>query len=214
MFSLDRALSGGVSTSSPLADLIGFVTPFAMFMLFAGAVALLFYYVTGENKRADKLMPKYLSNMLRVFSYFGLFVASLGLVNGAFQVMYFVLSNILPLNKGMEEAEPIVLAKGIALLVIFGIFAYASRMGKMKVDAWSKEHGDISTKIFLSIGMLAYSFVVVTSSIVFALQFVDFLFEDRVDGVDVMALSVLLAALPALAVFGNRTMEVLKKEGK
>ncbi|MCA9386603.1 hypothetical protein KC669_01070 [Candidatus Dojkabacteria bacterium] len=207
-------IADSFQSSVQLSMLNSFATSFITIMLYVAAFALIFYYITGENKRADKYMPKFLSHALRGLAYVGLYSASFGLVASAYKILMYVFTNLFTdLPKSVDKYDGFMLLEAIVLLIFFGIFAYLVRMGKMRLDKWVKENGEMSTKLFVAFGMLTYAFTASTAFFVFLINFLKYIDDSKI-GLDVNTLAVLLATLPALAFFAKRSMEVLKQEGK
>ncbi|MCA9381280.1 hypothetical protein KC678_03375 [Candidatus Dojkabacteria bacterium] len=207
-------IADSFQSSVQLSMLNSFATSFITVLLYVGAFALIFYYITGENKRADKYMPKFLSHALRGLAYVGLYAASFGLVASTYKVLMYVFTNVFTdLPRSVDKGDGYLLIEGIVLLVFFGLFAFMVRMAKKKLDMWAKEGGNMSTKLFVAFGMLTYAFTASTAFFVFIINFINYIDDSKV-GIDVNTLAVLLSVLPAVAFFTKRSMDILKQEGK
>lgn len=202
------AAIGAVSSIFQLLEMIMavFIFPFALLL-----IALVLYYFTGDRKKAEDFMPKLMAQSFRVFSYFWVLIISLAAYMGLNQVLNYILSQVLPEGRFSAEVESETLVRGLVLLLLMAGFAYGYKRLYDYSAKVSSIRGSVSTKIFVSFGLVVFSILTFFSAINTFMNFVDFAYDtDR--GVSASAVAMLLSSLTFFSFYLVKGVEVLKNE--
>jgi hypothetical protein len=199
---------GAISSAFQLLETIMavFIFPFALLL-----IALVLYYFTGDKKKAEDFMPKLMAQSFRVFSYFWILIISLVAYMGLNQILNYILSQVLPEGRFSNEVEAETLVRGLVLVLLMAVFAYGyKKLYDYSADV-SSVRGSVSTKIFLSFGLIIFSILTFFSSISTFMNFVDFAY-DTDGGVSAGSVAMLLSSLTFLSLYLVKGIEILKKE--
>lgn len=208
------ATSGLLSLFGLSASLYSSVVVF-IYLLAIVTVCLVLYYFTGNDKKADKFFPNLMGQSLRVFSYVWMFLSSIAFFAGLTMVFFWMFDNVLPDSKGIlasgKDAEWDILVKGLLImafaLILIGVKFMINRM----VVKTSGIGGTVSTKIFVSLGLVLFSILMFVSGLSFLLNFVDYLKESKA-GLDPMTWSIFFSSFLLLSAYMAKAWMVLKEE--
>lgn len=216
---LNMSSSTGGGSFGALGLGVGLYSALMVFVyLFAiVTVCLILYYFTGTDKKADKFFPNLMSQSLRTYSYVWIFLSSVVAFFGLATVFFWVFDNILPKSEGIfstgKDAEWDVLVKGLVVLtfalLLIGFKVVLNRM----VVKTSRIGSTVSTKVFVSFGMILFSIFFFVSGLSFLLNFVDYAKESDA-GLDPLTWSVFFASMLLLGSYLTKAYIVLKKESK
>ncbi len=205
------ASSGGAILS--LLNIIGSLMILSVFPFALLLIALVLYYFTGEKKKAEEFMPKLMAQSIRVFSYVWLLLISFGTFIGVTQVLFYVFANLLPGSRFFEEPDSQVLVQGLVLVLLMAVFA----VGKVLLNRYSIKvsgvGGSVSTKLFITFGMIIFSILLFISSISVFMNVVDFIYDNR-SGIDASGVAVMFSSLGFFSAYALKGIKVLQSESK
>ena len=207
----ESALYSGsiVSMLSVFASLLFYL----MLPIFLFLFALVLYYFTGNNKKADEFMPKLAAQSVRIFSYVWLLIISIGAFLGISQSLYYIFASILPASEFALSSGSETFTKGVVVTILMACFAVgAVFLNRYSVEA-SGVGGSISTKIFASIGLTIFSILFFISSITTLTNLVDFTSNTSV-GIDSSSVSIMLSSLGLFVAYLVKVAQLLKAESK
>lgn len=180
-------------------------------------LGLILYYFTGKEKKAEKFMPNLMAQSLRIFNYIWMFIVSIGAFIAANMFLAPILEFIMPDPEfsGIEtdEFDDQTLVRGIITLLLVVIFGLLSILFNRKVYEVSKVPGTISTKLFITSGLIFFSIPAFIFTVNTFNNIVDYIYNQD-GGVSGTYISLMFTSIAATMVFIAKAMQILKRESK
>lgn len=207
--------------SGGLFSLVATVLSMIMLPFIFIMIALVLYYFTGDKKRAEGFMPFLMSQLLRVYNYFWLFIISLVAYFGLQDVVSAILKAILPASKSFSvvggdsknEFDSQTFVKGIVLLILMALLAGFKVFLNRKSTELTKMGGSVSTKLFLATGLFVFSLLAFVSTLTSIDSILGYLY-DKSDGVNSSSLAMMIASVTMLSLYLVKSWQVIKGEVK
>lgn len=214
------AVDSGFGDFSSIFGLFGSLVSIMFLPFFLIGLGFVFYYFTGDKKKADDFIPNLMSQGMRLFSYTWLlliaFVGFLSLNMMFGSVLSVILPSAEPTYSFMEEDNDFdskSFVQGIALLIISIATAAGTILLQRKSLEISKIGATISAKIFYVSGMVIFSLVAFFSTVGTVMNIIEYLYENSY-GIDSSAVSVMISSIVLFGLFVSKGFETLRKESK
>jgi len=208
--------TSGLGSGLGFGGILGVISPFMSLIMFLVAlifIALVLYYFTGNNKKAEGFMPNLMSQSFRIFYYVWMYIVSLAAFGAVASMLTEILEEILPeaARARASEFEGETFFTSLVVFLFTLIFAAVLFYLNRAVVTTSGVGGTVSTKTFLTFGIVTYSIVYFVSTLLVVSEFMAYLYDTDM-GLSANTWSWMFAGLAFLGVFVARGMMVLRNE--
>lgn len=191
-----------------LASFIGAFSGFIILPLFFFLLAIILYYFTGDKKRADEFMPHLMTVGFRIFGYSWILGFSL--------IAFMSLNSVLGLifrSFGGSRLQTEALLSSAGILALAAVLIYTMRRLVNTAQRMTNNYGTVSTKLFLLIGLAAYSIFFVVG----IFQFVSIFLSGLVSSMSVLDgenIALLLSSMLFVGILFFKAWRMLVTESK